>query len=221
MSTVLITGGFSNLGKAIADEFKKHGYEVLLTTTKSEKATAKNILNVDLTNSKEIKEKLSKIEKLDVLVNNAGIFTSALQQDLTEESFDSVFNLNMKGLFLTVQALLPALSKANGSIVNISSMNAKHPGFGGTAHYDASKGAVSAYTASLAVETGLRVNAVAPGLIKADRLLNTPLEKHYKDHSVKNDMVEPEVIAKAVYFLATSEGIYGQTLLVDNGYLLK
>ena len=76
-------------------------------------------------------------------------------------------------------------------------MNALHPGFGTTAHYDASKGAVSAYTRSLAAETGLRVNAVAPGLIKRDALVGSELEEYWKSHSVKKAMMEREEIGLA------------------------
>ena len=99
-------------------------------------------------------------------------------------------------------------------------MNAIHPGFGTTAHYDASKGAVSSYTKSLAEETGLRVNAVAPGLIERDALKGSQLEEYWKSHTVKKAMMKTEEIAETVYFLATCAGIYGQTILVDNGFTL-
>ena len=157
---------------------------------------------------------------MDVLVNNAGVFTEGKQDSLPLSSFDEVFSLNVKGLFLVTRELLPLLKKSDGSIVNISSMNALHPGFGTTAHYDASKGAVSAYTRSLAAETGLRVNAVAPGLIKRDALIGSGLEAYWKSHSVKKAMMEREEIADTVYFLAQSKGIYGETILVDNGFTL-
>ena len=99
-------------------------------------------------------------------------------------------------------------------------MNAIHPGFGTTAHYDASKGAVSAYTRSLSQETGLRVNAVAPGLIERKDLIGSDLDNYWKSHSVKKAMMQRDEIAETVFFLATSTGIYGQTILVDNGFTL-
>ncbi len=120
----------------------------------------------------------------------------------------------------TLLGILAGLEKeSNGSIVNISSMNSLHPGFGGTSHYDASKGAVSAFTRSLASETGLRVNAIAPGLIARNDLIGSELAKRYEGHSIKG-MLKVQEIAKTVFFLATSSGIYGQTLLQDNGYCL-
>lgn len=217
----LITGGNSNLGKAIRKAFEEKGYEVYYTVSSKEKVDGPRAIAADLRDEKAVVSALSYFKELDVLVNNAGIFTEGSQDSLSSELFDAVMDLNVKGLFLVTRTLLPALKSASGSIVNISSMNAMHPGFGTTAHYDASKGAVSSYTASLAAETGLRVNAIAPGLIDVQGLRGSDLEKHWKGHTVRNQMMKPEEIAKAVVFLAESNGIYGQTLLVDNGYCLR
>jgi len=217
----LITGGNSNLGKAIRKAFEEKGYEVYYTVSSKEKVDGPRAIAVDLKDENAVVAALSAFKELDVLVNNAGIFTEGSQDSLSSELFDAVMDLNVKGLFLVTRTLLPALKRASGSIVNISSMNAMHPGFGTTAHYDASKGAVSSYTASLAAETGLRVNAVAPGLIDVQGLRGSDLEKRWKGHTVRNRMMKPEEIAKAVVFLAESNGIYGQTLLVDNGYCLR
>lgn len=217
----LITGGNSNLGKAIRKAFEEKGYEVYYTVSSKEKVDGPRAIAVDLKDENAVVAALSAFKELDVLVNNAGIFTEGSQDSLPTELFDAVMDLNVKGLFLVTRTLLPALKRASGSIVNISSMNAMHPGFGTTAHYDASKGAVSSYTASLAAETELRVNAVAPGLIDVQGLRGSDLEKHWNGHTVRNRMMKPEEIAKAVVFLAESNGIYGQTLLVDNGYCLR
>ena len=217
----LITGGNSNLGKAIRKAFEEKGYEVYYTVSSKEKVDGPRAIAVDLKDENAVVAALSAFKELDVLVNNAGIFTEGSQDSLPTELFDAVMDLNVKGLFLVTRTLLPALKRASGSIVNISSMNAMHPGFGTTAHYDASKGAVSSYTASLAAETELRVNAVAPGLIDVQGLRGSDLEKRWKGHTVRNQMMRTEEIAKAVVFLAESNGIYGQTLLVDNGYCLR
>ncbi|MFC2821652.1 MAG: SDR family NAD(P)-dependent oxidoreductase [Sphaerochaeta sp.] len=221
MKRVLVTAGRSNLGKSIREVFEKEGYEVFYTVSSEDKADSEKAIAADLTKEKEIDKALEKLESLDVLVNNAGIFTEGSQETLSIESFGAVMALNVKGLFLVTRKLIPLLKKSDGSIVNVSSMNAVHPGFGATSHYDASKGAVSAYTASLAAETGLRVNAVAPGLIDTQRLHGAKLESHWKNHTVKREMVKPEYIANAILFLAQSRGIYGQTLLIDNGYCLR
>ena len=217
---VLVTAGRSNLGKAICKAFADAGYEVLYTVSSKDKIDSPNAICADLTDEKSVASALSEIRELDVLVNNAGVFTEGKQESLSTENFDKVMDINVRGLFLVTRALLPALRKCNGSIVNIASMNALHPGFG-TSHYDASKGAVAAYTASLAVETGLRVNALAPGLIDVAGLHGTELEKHWKSHTVKTQMLSPSELADIVLFLARSTGIYGQTILADNGYCLK
>ncbi len=217
---VLITGGFSTLGRAIAKEFYSKGWDVYITAREYKPSDCFKVIEMDVTDGESIEKALSSLDSLDVLVNNAGIFTEGYQDELSDELFDKVFDVNVKGLFRVTKKLLPLLKASNGSIVNIASINALHPGFGKTAHYDASKGAVKSYTASLAAETGLRVNAVAPGLIMADRLKGSELESFYSSHSVERSMVRSEDIASAVYFLAISKGIYGQTLTVDNGYLL-
>lgn len=221
MKRVLITAGYSNLGYAAAEKFHKEGYEVIVTTRDLARSVERfrNIC-LDLYDLEAVKEKLSSLDELDVLVNNAGIFTEGSLKELSAASFDSVFSLNVRSLYFVTQAVLAALRKRDGSVVNVSSMNAIHPGFGTTSHYDASKGAVSALTRSLAAETGLRINAIAPGLISALRLEGSSLEEYWKSHTVKKEMLSAEELADTIFFLAESRGIYGVTLPVDNGYML-
>ena len=215
---VLVTGASSNLGSAVVKVFYDHGFEVYGTSTKDYSSPMlKHVYKTDLS-APQIS--FPHLDSLDVLVNNAGVFTESEASDLSCEDWDKVFSLNVRGLMLTVRALLPLLRASDGSIVNISSMNAIHPGFGRTAHYDASKGAVSAYTRSLAAETGLRVNAVQPGLIARSNLYGSPLEEYWKSHSVRKAMMKSEEIAALVYFLSQSRGIYGQCITIDNGFTL-
>lgn len=220
MKRVMVTAGQSNLGLSVRKVFENHGWDVYYTVSSKEKVDSSKAIPVDLRNEEEVISSLSFLDNLDALVNNAGIFTEGKQESLPLSSFEEVFSLNVKGLFLVTKTLLPLLKKSEGTIVNVSSLNALHPGFGSTAHYDASKGAVSAYTSSLAMETGLRVNAVAPGLIVRDALIGSDLEQYWNNHSVKKAMMKPQEIADVIYFLSTSQGIYGQTILVDNGFTL-
>ena len=171
MPSVLVTGAYSNLGRAIVHTFHENGYVVYGTSTCERKSPEIERTFVMDLSSHEVS--FDGIDELDVLVNNAGVFTEAPVGSIGEDDLDTVFDLNVKGLIRVTQALLPAIRRCDGSIVNISSMNAVHPGFGSTSHYDASKGAVSAFTRSLAAQTGLRVNAVQPGLISRDALLRT------------------------------------------------
>ena len=106
------------------NKFIKEGYEVWYTVSDKSKVDSDKAIAVDLRKEVEVKNAFSFLDSLDVLVNNAGIFTEGKQDSLPLSSFDEVFSLNVKGLFLVTRELLPLLKKSDGSIVNISSMNA-------------------------------------------------------------------------------------------------
>lgn len=220
MPSVLVTGGFSNLGLSVCKLFHSEGWEVMATSTSRKELPPfiDRLFTMDLSKRGEIK--FPGVGELDCLVNNAGVFTEEGPDGASEEDWDKVYDLNVKGLYYTIQELLPALKQVDGSVVNISSMNALRPGFGSTAHYDGSKGAVSAMTRSLALETGLRVNALAPGLISRPSLTGSGLESLWKERAVRKEMMDTEDLAKWVHALATGKGMYGQTILVDNGWTL-
>jgi len=233
MRTVLVTGGTSNLGKAICRSFIEEGDSVIATYAhnregaellKRELGDRLAILELDLLKEESIKTLFAKLDTLDVLVNNGGLFTLSTQQDLKTEEWDRVFDTNVKGLFMVTKGALPLLKKSEeASIVNIASINAIHPGFGQTAHYDASKGAVVAYTKSLAAEVApIRVNAVAPGLLDAPYLSDTdnPIRVMFESRSLLKRMVKVEEVASCVLFLAGAKAITGQTIVVDCGYLV-
>ncbi len=233
MRTVLVTGGTSNLGSAICRLFIQEGEHVIATyahnregalALKKELGDRLAIEELDLLEEGSIKALFSKLEKLDVLVNNSGLFTLSDQESLEASEWDRVFDTNVKGLFLVTRSALPLLKKSSsGSIVNIASINAMHPGFGQTAHYDASKGAVVAYTSSLAAEVApIRVNAVAPGLLDAPYLsdVNNPIRTMFESRAPLKRMVKVEEVASSVSFLSRAKAITGQTLVVDCGYLV-
>lgn len=218
MPTALVTAAFSPLGKAIASTFRDAGWTVFGTSTKErDKGVLDRLYVADLAHDELVFDGIS---SLDALINNAGIFTLSSLEELSDEDYRSVFDLAVRGTLMTTRALLGPLKAADGAVVNISSMNAVHPGFGSTSHYDAAKAAVTGLTRSLAAETGLRINAVQPGLIFRDSLSGTELEAHYKAHSVRGRLMTCDEIARLVFFLATSTGIYGQAVTVDNGYTL-
>jgi NAD(P)-dependent dehydrogenase (short-subunit alcohol dehydrogenase family) len=121
-----------------------------------------------------------------------------------------------------VQRLLPVFAPS-GAIVNIASINALHPGFGKTVSYDASKGAVVAYTQSLAAEIApIRVNAVAPGLLDAPYLHaeGNTVREQFESRALLGRMVKPEEVAQAVLFEAENTAMTGQVIVVDCGYLM-
>lgn len=240
---VLVSGGSSNLGAAICRAFSHEGAIVVCTwasetgRTKAE-ALAKELpacrcVAMDVCNEQSVQRTLRTIEKtegrLDVLVNNGGVFTCSEQELLPEADWDRVFDTNVKGIWRTCRNALPLLKASQPSaIVNIASINAVHPGFGGTVHYDASKGAVVSFTRSLAEEIGgggVRVNAIAPGLLDAPYLHadNNELGPMYGRRAVLGRMVHPADVASVAVFLASplSGGIVGETIVVDCGYLLR
>jgi len=167
--------------------------------------------------------------KIDILVNNAGIFSLASQTELNSSEWDNVFDVNIKGMFLLTREVLKTMTAKNdgSAIINIASINALHPGFGNTAHYDASKGAVVAYTRSLAAELakrGIRVNAVAPGLVDSENLRTVAAElaEMVQARTPLNKLTSAQDVANTVLFLASkaSAQITGDVIVVDGGYLL-
>ncbi|MCH3916281.1 MAG: SDR family oxidoreductase [Spirochaetia bacterium] len=223
----VVVGGSSNIGRSICAQLVKEGYTVIGTycahaPNAMQGCTFRQLNNVD---EVQVSKFFSSFTALDLLVNVSGVFTESLQQELDIHDFTNVFDVNVKGMFLCCKHAIPLLALHHGSIINIASSNAFHPGFGKTVHYDASKGAVVSYTRSLAAELGpqsIRVNAVAPGLINApylDRPEN-PTKGKFLARAVIKRLVEPEDIASAVLFLARNTAVTGQTICVDCGYLI-
>lgn len=240
---ILVSGGSSNLGAAICRAFSAEG-AVVVCTWASETGRVKaealvrelpacRCIPMDVCSEASVRDAFLSISetegRLDVLINNSGVFTVSDQEFLAEADWDRVFDTNVKGIWRVCRHAIPLLKAARpSSIVNIASINAFHPGFGGTAHYDASKGAVVSYTKSLAQEVGgagIRVNAIAPGLLDAQYLHaeGNALGPMYENRAVLGRMVRPADVASAAVFLASSlsGGIVGETIPVDCGYLLR
>lgn len=242
---VIITGGAVNIGRGISLKLAAAGANLAviynsggiqaaeLSLELSKTGCRHLLLQADLTNETQVIEAMAKVTEhfgsIDVLVNNAGIFGLSMQDDLTSGDWDEVFNINLKGLFLCSREVLKQMKKQvkGGVIVNIASINGMHPGFGMTAHYDATKGGVIAYTRSLAAEVahdGIRVNAVAPGLVNSEILRKFAPELAFtvKERTPLKKLTEPDDVANVVLFLCTqaSKHITGQIITVDGGYLL-
>ncbi|MBL7006425.1 MAG: SDR family oxidoreductase [Spirochaetia bacterium] len=242
----LVTGGSGNLGRGISHALANAGASVAISYSGSKDRADQTVhelkqygsglkaesFQADLRKEEDVQNLLhqvvGKLGGLDVLVNNSGVFSQALQENLSLDSWGEVFSVNVQGLFLCCREAIPFLRTAgHGVIINIASINALHPGFGETAHYDASKGAVSAYTRSLAAETakdGIRVNAVAPGLIESSGLRESAenLAEMYEKRTPLGRLVRTEDIGNAVVFLSSdaASAITGEIITVDCGYLL-
>lgn len=232
--TIILTGASSGIGEAIAKYFLDAGDNVIInsaTPEKLEQAYQKlgggaNLARV----AGDVKDKktgeqllavaLEKFGKVDVLVNNAGIFDNKAFLDVDEEYLDKFLNTNLKGTFFTTQRVVPQMLKQQGGVViNIGTPMVNY-GLGGapaTAPIS-SKGAIHALTIQLAAEFGsrnIRVNTIAPGVIR------TPMHGDNSDkmaglHLV-NRVGEVEDIAEMVYTVAKSNFINGAIINVDGG----
>ncbi|MGE0239630.1 MAG: SDR family NAD(P)-dependent oxidoreductase, partial [Parvibaculaceae bacterium] len=174
--------------------------------------------------------------RLDALVNAAGIWREGLTENCSEEDFDAVFGVNVKGLYFLTAAAIPALKRSAGLIVNLSS-DAGIQGNQGAALYCASKGAVTLFTKALALELapdGVRVNAVCPGDVMSPMLAFQARrygqgdEQGYLDRLLQGypqgpgraRFIAPEEIASLIFYLARPEAmpITGAALSIDFGY---
>ncbi len=182
----------------------------------------------DFKQSGEIVEKIAaQFDRLDVLVNNAGITKDGLLMRMVEEDWDSVLDTNLKSVFnFSKAATRPMMSQRSGKIINITSI-AGVIGNAGQTNYAASKAGIIGFTKSLAKELGSRnimVNAIAPGFIDTDMTakLNEQQRKTLSDAIPLKRIGKPEEIAHTVRFLASSDADYitGQVLCVDGGMVM-
>ncbi|MCM1329025.1 MAG: 3-oxoacyl-ACP reductase FabG [Ruminococcus sp.] len=243
MKTVLITGASRGIGRAAAYAFARAGYSVAVNYRSSaekaaelcrelEKFSVKALpFKADVSHKGAVEKMCAEIEKsmggIDVLINNAGIAEQALFTDITEEMWDRMFAVNVKGAYNCTQAVLPRMiHEKSGRIVNISSMW----GIAGAScevHYSASKAALIGFTKALAKEVGLSgitVNCVAPGVISTDMNGALPPEvlADLKAETPLNRLGTPEDVANAILFLASEKAAFitGQILSVDGGFIL-
>ena len=236
----LVTGGTRGIGREIALRLAKEGANLAITYTSKEEqaldvvneiknhgvnaiAVKANVINNDdvLNMVKTVEEELGTI---DILVNNAGITKDNLIIRMTEEDWDSVIDVNLKGVFLSTKAVARAMMKKRyGKIINISSVVGVN-GNAGQGNYSASKAGVIGFTKSMAKELasrGIRVNAIAPGFIETE--MTSVLKEEVKDAMIKNiplcSFGKPKDIANLVAFLASEESDYitGQVIKVDGG----
>lgn len=235
----IVTGGTTGIGKEIALTLAQDGFDVVINyltydesvKTEIESMGRKCMMIEGNVTSMEDMEKMTKevmdtLGRIDVLVNNAGITRDTLLIRMSEEDFDSVIDVNLKGVFCTMKNIIPIMMKQkSGRIINISSVVGVH-GNAGQVNYSASKAGILGMTKSLAQEVasrGILVNAVAPGFI-ATRMtdkLNDAQKEHILNQIPLKRMGMPKDIANAVAFLASDKASYisGQTLVVDGGMI--
>ena len=192
MKNVIITGGSRGIGRTIVEKFANNGYNVLLDYSKSDDAAffiSKQFSNVvpykaDISNKHEVNELISfaeeRFKKIDILINNAGISSSGLLQDLSEEELKRIFEVNVYGTIFCTQSVLPEMiARHEGKIINISSIWGM-VGASNEVAYSASKAAIIGFTKALAKEVGpsnINVNCIAPGIIMTDMVSNCSVEE--------------------------------------------
>jgi len=235
---VVITGASTGIGFATAKAFIEKEANVLITSRSqenlqkaSDKINSANLKTVvsDTANLKGIalleKAVAENGNKIDVLFLNAGIAVSTSIEEVTEEDFDAQFNTNVKGMFFTLQRLMPHLN--DGASVVFTSSTVATAANSGTSIYSATKGAVNKIAQIAANELAarkIRVNIVSPGPIRTEGLEKVVTTDEGKDYLASATALQrlghPDEIAKTVLFLASDDAsfITGTELLVDGGY---
>ena len=239
----IVTGAGRGIGRGTALALADAGANVVVSDINledcekvveeiSKKGGQALAVKCDVSSKVEVDEMITKTTEkfgqLDILVNNAGIFPFKAFEEMTEEDWDKVLDVNLKSIFLCSQAAAKIMEEG-GKIVNISSI-AAFVGFEGLVHYCASKGGINAMIRALALELAkkkINVNAIAPGSIDTPGASQSSQDEEMKKQTLANIPLgrigKPEDIANAVVFLASDKANYitGQTIIVDGGWTLR
>ena len=238
MKTVLITGGSRGIGRAMVELFSKEGYSVAFTYKNSEneakslaEVTGALAIRADSASEEDVLRAVKLAEEhlggIGCLINNAGVSSFSLFTDLTFEDWNRCISVNLNGPFLYSKAVIPGMvHRKSGSIINISSMW----GIVGSScevHYSTTKAALIGMTKALAKElgpSGIRVNAIAPGVIATDmnRALGEEDIAALKDETPLMKIGSPMDVAKAALFLAGdgADFITGDVMNISGGYVM-
>jgi 3-oxoacyl-[acyl-carrier protein] reductase/pteridine reductase len=230
---VLITGGARRIGRTLAHTMAGAGADVAITYRESDVAAQDTLrelseygqrsmaLRCDIRDPVSVKESvagvLQEFGRLDVLINNAGMFATAALESITVAEWDAMFETNTRGAFLMAQAAYPYLKAGQGRIVNIGSLGGSHP-WATHAHYSTSKAALHMLTQTMskAFAPEISVNCVAPGMIANGE--SSPDYEHFAAKTPMGRNGKAEEVADAVLFFATGPRfITGQILGVDGG----
>ena len=233
----LVTGGSSGIGKAIAETLNSQGanvYVLDLNESKSNKLKGISTIKTDITNSKKLKEVFNKLpDKINILINNAGIGLVGNIEQTNEKDFDNLYNVNIKGVYNCVETFLPKMKSNGGAIINMASI-VSHVAVNDRFAYTMTKGAVHAMTYAIAkdyIQYGIRCNSVSPARVHTP-LVDEYLGKNYpgkEDEMFKNlsktqpigRMGKPEEVANLVLYLCSDEAsfITGSDFPIDGGFI--
>ena len=232
MSTIVITGGSRGIGAAAVELFAAKGHRVYFLYEKEHEAAARVAEKTGATaiccyvaDSTAVEAAFRQIGDVDVLICNAGVAQTGLMSMTDEETWDRIFDVNVKGMYLCINAAMPAfLRKHAGCIITVSSMWGQ-VGASCEAVYSATKGAVIALTKALAKElgpSGIRVNCVAPGVILTDMCagIDPEILEEMAEESPVGRNGTPMDVAKAMEYLTEATFVTGQVLPVNGGYII-
>jgi 2-keto-3-deoxy-L-fuconate dehydrogenase len=236
--TAVVTGGASGIGAAICRLFSEAGARIVIADRDVDRGTqvASSLKNataiaMDLMSEQEVESLFKSLDRLDVLVNSAGIGLVGSIEDTTPEDFERVMAINVTGVYRTTRHALPLLKASHGSIINIGSV-AGLIGIQKRFAYCASKGAVVALTKQLAVEypKEIRANCICPGTVDTP-FVEGFLDKYYKDQKAEmrqqlnsrqplGRLGQPDEIAAMALYLASdqSQFVNGSILTIDGGW---
>ena len=233
---VIVTGASRGIGNSIAKLLAKDDYQVIANYNKSEVEAKKlkeefgvDIFQADVSKREEVKAlinyTINKYNKIDCIINNAGIDQVKMFVDITDKDWEYMIQNNLNSVFYMCQETIPYMvNRKEGSIINISSIWGQI-GASCESHYAATKAAIDAITKSLAKELGdsnIRVNSIAPGII--DTEMNNNLSEKEKDDIIKEiplrKIGKKEDIAKCVKWLLEDEYMTGQVININGGWLI-
>ena len=237
----IVTGGARGIGKAIVETLAKKGIKVIANYNKSEENAKKlkedlqkedikiDIFKADVSKREEVKNMIDyvikKYNKIDILINNAGISQEKMFQDITDEDWENIIKINLYSVFCTTQETIPyMLKQKSGCIINISSIYGVNGGSCAVA-YSATKAGIDGITKSLAKEVGpsnIRVNSIAPGFINTD--MNAYLKpeeiEEIKKETPLEKIGEGIDIARCVEWLIEDNFTTGQVISINGGWVI-
>lgn len=240
---VLVTGGSRGIGKEVAEVYADNGYDVVINYVSDttdveglkkefeEKGVKCLLVKGDVSKADDVQnmveEAIKEFGKIDVLVNNAGITRDTLLMRMSEEDFDKVIEINLKGTYLVTKAVTKyMMKKRQGSIINLASVVGV-VGNAGQCNYSASKAGIIGFTKSVAKELAsrnIRANAVAPGFIATDMtsVLSDSVKENINAQIPLKRMGTAKEVAEVIYFLGSDKSSYvtGQVINIDGGMVM-
>ncbi len=232
MQKVLVTGATGSIGEAIVKEYAKNGFYVYIHYNSNKQKATKileeinnqgELITFNIKNKESIRATLENLE-VDVLINNAGIIKDNLFFFMSDEEWEEVINTNLNGAFFVTKVISKKMMmNKKGSIVNVASISGIG-GNAGQANYSASKGGVIAFTKTLAIELGrynIRVNALAPGIIKSEMIENIPNMKELKKSIPLGRFGEALEVAKCAYFMGVEATYVSGEVLNISGAMVR